>query len=197
MTPNGTDRYRGLEGLPPPVTAAVELARRFEFGNSCIPEYGRLLQVLARGKMGGVIGETGTGCGVGLAWMLSAVDESTRLVSVELDEHRAVAVTDLFRSYPNVTIVKGDWHDILRRGPFDLFYLDGGGKRAEDLAEPRELLKPGGTLVMDDFTPSDTWPPTFQGRIDTDKLHWLEHPDLRAMEFQTTGESTAIVGNLR
>ena len=40
---------------------------------------------------GGRIGETGTGCGVGLAWMLDATDESTSIVSVELDPGRAAA----------------------------------------------------------------------------------------------------------
>lgn len=32
---------------------------------------------------GGVIGETGTRCGVGLAWLASAAGPGTRLVSVE------------------------------------------------------------------------------------------------------------------
>lgn len=41
---------------------------------------GRLLQVLARGRAGGLIGETGTGCGAGRAWMASAVGLDTRLM---------------------------------------------------------------------------------------------------------------------
>jgi hypothetical protein len=55
--------------LPPLVDRAVSLARREGFGNSCRPEQGRLLFALAAGA--GVIGETGTGCGVGLAALVA------------------------------------------------------------------------------------------------------------------------------
>src|SRR2546421_333045 len=66
MSPQGTAAYDGLTDLPPLVERAVDLARRLGFANSCRPEHGRLLHALAAGA--GTIGETGTGCGVGLAW---------------------------------------------------------------------------------------------------------------------------------
>ena len=57
--------------MPPLVVRAVVLANELGFEYSCLPEQGRLLRVLAAGRAGGRIGETGTGCGVGLAWMVS------------------------------------------------------------------------------------------------------------------------------
>ena len=51
------------------VERAVTLARNEGFAYSCRPEHGRLLFALAAGAE--VIGETGTGCGVGLAWLAS------------------------------------------------------------------------------------------------------------------------------
>src|SRR4051794_33960600 len=71
MTASGTATYDGVEDLPPLVARAVALARELGFDLSSIPEQGRLLQVLARGARGGRIGETGTGAGVGVAWLAS------------------------------------------------------------------------------------------------------------------------------
>ena len=65
MSPQGTAAYDGLTDLPPLVERAVAIARREGFANSCRPEQGRLLLALAAGAQ--LIGETGTGCGVGLA----------------------------------------------------------------------------------------------------------------------------------
>src|SRR5438105_1833139 len=107
MTIGGTAAYEGETALPALVEEAVALARTRDFGYSCRPEQGRLLQVLARGRCGGIIGETGTGCGVGLAWMASAVDASTRLISIEMDVERAAAARSLFGRHPNVNILTG------------------------------------------------------------------------------------------
>ncbi|MFE5325215.1 hypothetical protein ACFRCG_02160 [Embleya sp. NPDC056575] len=68
MSLTGTDAYRDAGALPPLVRRAVEAARRHGFAFSCRPEQGRLLRVLAAGATHR-IGETGTGYGVGPAWL--------------------------------------------------------------------------------------------------------------------------------
>jgi predicted O-methyltransferase YrrM len=162
-----------------------------------------LLQVLARGRAGGVIGETGTGCGAGLAWMASAVGPETRLVSVEVDAARAAACQALFADLPNVTILHGDWRVIERHGPFDLLVLDGGGggKRDGDVpADPARLLKPSGTLVLDDFHPPlQFWPEEAAPRdeygrsITAARTHWLQHPDLFATEVRVHPQMSVVL----
>ena len=94
MSPQGTAADDGLRDLPPLVERAVGLARRLGFANSCRPEHGRLLHALAAGATR--IGETGTGCGVGLAWLASGARPGTRLVSVEIDTERAGLAASLF-----------------------------------------------------------------------------------------------------
>lgn len=163
-----------------------------------------MLQVLARGREGGTIGETGTGCGAGLAWMVSAVGPETRFVSVEVDAGRAAACQALFAHLPNVTVLQGDWRLIERHGPFDLLVLDGGGggKRADDTpADPARLLKPGGTLVLDDFHPPfEFWPEEAAPRDEYDRsttssrAHWLQHPDLFAAEVRVHPMVSTILG---
>ncbi len=195
MSVGGTAAYAGVAGLPPLVARAVGVAERLGFELSCLPEQGRLLAVLATGRRGGVIGETGTGCGVGLAWMCSAVDRSTRLVSVERDPERAAAAADLFRAEPNVTVLTGDWPDLGAHGPFDLLVLDGGGggKDGTSPADPMRFLTSAGCLVIDDFTPSAAWPPLHDGAVDTARLHWLEHPSLLATEIRTSATASTLV----
>jgi len=148
MSPQGTAAYDGLTDLPPLVERAVDLARRLGFANSCRPEHGRLRHALAAGA--GTIGETGTGCGVGLAWLASGARPGTRLASVEIDTERAGLVASLFADLPHLTVLSGDWREIYRAAPFDLLVLDGGGY----LPDPEDLLKPGGTVVVDDLTPA-------------------------------------------
>jgi predicted O-methyltransferase YrrM len=201
VAPHGTDAYAGLAGLPPLVERAVEAARRAGFANSCLPSHGRLLQVLAGGVGEGVIGETGTGAGVGLAWLASGARTGVRLVSVEQDWLTADLARSVFADVPAVTVRHGDWADLQAERPFALLALDGGGqgKGGSDRVPlaPREWLVPGGTVVMDDFTPVRGWPPHRDGRPDTARLYWLEHPDLLATQISTEPEAASIVATLK
>ncbi|MEU1736696.1 class I SAM-dependent methyltransferase [Streptosporangium sp. NPDC020145] len=191
MSLNGTDAYRGLE-LPPLVARAVELADRQGFPFSCRPEQGRLLRVLAGGASS--IAETGTGCGVGLAWLVTGAPSGATIVSVERDPGRARVTAELFADLPDVTVVHGDWTEIHGRAPYDLLVLDGGGAGKNGAAaDPARLLTPGGTLVVDDFTPARRWPILHEGEPDLVRLHWLEHPLLDAVELRLAADLAAIV----
>jgi predicted O-methyltransferase YrrM len=175
----------------------VNLARREGFTNSCRPEHGRLLFALAVGAE--VIGETGTGCGVGLAWLTAGARPSTRLVSVELDAARAERAAALFSGSPQVTVLHGDWQEIYPQGPFDLLVLDGGahGKSGAQPADPDLLLRPGGTLVIDDLTPAQDWPPRFASQVDEARMHWLDYPGLDATELRLAPDLAALVATRR
>ena len=199
VSPTGTDAYRGLTDLPPLVEKAVAAARRARFPRSCLPSHGRLLQVLAAGIGDGVIGETGTGCGVGLAWLASGARTGVRLVSAEHDWLLADVARSVFADEPAVTVVHGDWRELAAHAPFALLALDGGGqgKGPDQAISPREWLRPGGTIVMDDFTPALDWPPLHDGRPDTARLHWLEHPELLATMISTEPDAASVVAMLK
>ena len=202
MSISGTAAYAGLElgRLPPLVGAAVALARESGFGNSCLPEHGELLRVLARAvPEGGTIGETGTGCGVGLAWLAQGARPGVQLVSVERDARRAQDAGRVFADRPNVRVLACDWRGLCEYGPFDLLVLDGGGQgkgggeNAAEPVDPARWLRPGGLIVMDDFSPLTQWPPLFQGEVDTARMHWLDHPRMRATQVNVTPESSAVL----
>lgn len=180
--------------IPPLVLRAMELAERMDFKLSSIPEVGKLLQGLAGNIANGVIGETGTGCGVGSAWIINGMQPSSRLVTVDVDPDRAAAARALFADYPNVVVINGDWKELAFQGPFDMMFLDGGGKR-EEQEVAFEMLKPGGFVVLDDMTPESHWPEEWRRPDFVDEVRewWFGHPQLATVEMLTTPSTSAII----
>lgn len=146
---------------------------------------------------GSLVGETGTGTGAGLAWMASAANRGVRFISYELDPSRAAAASELFENQANVEVVCGDAASIFERGPFDLLVHDGGpgsGKSPGSTPiDPPAILRPGGTMTVDDYTPTSTWPPRFGAMVDESRVHWLEHPVLRSTEVRVAPDLAVIV----
>ncbi|MFF6874546.1 O-methyltransferase [Streptomyces sp. NPDC012474] len=182
--------------VPARVVAAERLAAEAGFEKSCIREVGMLLRAVAAAKPGGVVAESGTGSGVGTAWLHSGLGVGARLVTVERDQELARRAAGVFAGDSRVSVLTGDWRLLEPHAPFDVFFCDGGGKR-DDPGRVVELLAPGGILVLDDFTPSAEWPPRFEGEVDELRLFYLTHPDLDATEVSTTPVSSAIVAARR
>jgi predicted O-methyltransferase YrrM len=169
---------------------------RFEL--SSIPEIGRLLAMLVAQRPRGRIAEVGSGCGVGTAWIVSALGPEATVVTVESDEERAGAVARLFEDEPRVRVVFGDWHEALPpEAPFDLLFFDGGQWKRGDVAAEGEavlgLVAPGGVVVIDDMTPEALWPEEWRGKPDPVRDFWLADPRLRAVEILTTPRTAAIL----
>ncbi|MCX4453888.1 class I SAM-dependent methyltransferase [Streptomyces sp. NBC_01340] len=201
MSISGTDAHAAADPatLPPLVRHALAAARRHAFAYACRPEQGRLLHALAGGARER-IGETGTGCGVGLAWLASGAREGVRLFTVERDAERARLAAEVFADRPEVEVIHGDWRRIEEHGPYDLLVLDGGGTGktpGDDAADPAGLLTPGGTVVVDDFTPAAGWPPLHEGAPDRARLHWLEHVALDTVELRLAEDLATLVGTRR
>jgi predicted O-methyltransferase YrrM len=145
----GLPRYDAAGELPELVRAAVQASRDTGCERACIPEFGRLLRVLAAGR--GRIGETGTACGVGAAWIVSGMSPIASVVTVELDERYASAAAGALGE--TARVIAGDWTEIRRFGPFDLLFCDHGVDKG-DPGPMLELVAPGGLLVLDDLTPA-------------------------------------------
>ena len=145
MSAGGTARYADATHVPPLVVRAVVLANELGSSTPASPNRAGCCGCSPRVARGGRIGETGTGCGVGLAWMVSGAesrhDLRLRRTRRRTGDARARA---LFANHPNVTIVTGDWTAILEHGPFDLLVLDGGGAGKGDDApvDPDAIARP-------------------------------------------------------
>jgi predicted O-methyltransferase YrrM len=177
----GLPRYDAAGELPPLVRAAVQASRDTGCERACIPEFGRLLRVLAAGRAR--IGETGTACGVGAAWIASGTSPGASLVTVELDDRFAAAAAGVLGETAHV--IAGDWTEIGPHAPFDLLFCDHGVDKGNP--EPMlELVAPGGLLVLDDLTPA---------RAEGDPLRaaWAARDDATTAEVLLTQTESALL----
>jgi predicted O-methyltransferase YrrM len=149
-------------------------------GGSSLREVQQLLAVLAADRR---CTEIGTAFGEGAA----AIARTARsLVTVERDNERAAVARSRLREFGNVELIVGDWRDCLpERAPFEFVFFDGG--RFEQASDAIDLLAPGGFLVKDDLTPGV--------RVDGDPVRkfLFHHPELLAVEVQTTPSTAAVI----
>lgn len=188
------------DDVPDLVARAVAEAVALGFPFCVHPDIGRLLGVLARGvPVGGLVGETGTGTGAGLAWMVAA-NQSARFISVERDAERARAARRVFADHPQVEIVTGDAGELFSRGPFDLLVHDGGwgsGKADPRRIDPTVVLRNNGLMTIDDYTPMTVWPPRHEGVVDQARVDWLEDSRLFTTEISVTPDLSVLVCRCR
>jgi predicted O-methyltransferase YrrM len=176
---------------PPLVRRALALAAELGVEHSCTAEVGRLLHVLAGARGRTRVGEIGTGCGVGAAWMLSALAPAVPFVTVELDPTRARAAAGLLSGDGSARVLEGDWREAMpREAPFDLLFHDAVGEARPDLDGEAVvgLLAPRGLVVLDDLTPGRPL------EADPVRAFWLRHPALAATELLVAPQAAVIVG---
>ena len=125
------------------------------------PKVGALLATLAASKPRGRLLELGTGTGHGTAWLLSGMDSTSSLDSVDTDPVAvAVAQRDL-ASDRRVTFHVMDGAEFISqapRGQFDFIYADAWPGKFSHLDEALALLRPGGIYLIDDLLPQLNWP---------------------------------------
>lgn len=178
--------------LPPRVTQALDLSRRRGFVKSSRLEAGRLLQALAASRSG-TLGECGTGCGVGAAWLAAGARVGSQVVTAEVDLDLAAAVTDLFADDDSVHVIAGDWTSLHAFAPFSLLFVDARDAKQSGVDAVVDLLGPGGIVVLDDFTPTDTWPPMYEGRVDTLRERWFTDERFATVEVMVTSDASVLI----
>jgi predicted O-methyltransferase YrrM len=130
---------------------------------------GALLRLLAASKPGGRFLELGTGTGLATAWLLSGMDVSAHLTSVDVDPVVQGVARDHLRD-ERVRFVLGDGLDYVRSqqaSSFDMIFADAWPGKYEGLDETLALLKRGGLYVIDDMSPQPNWPEGHQGDVDS------------------------------
>ncbi len=131
------------------------------FTMSCEERTGSLLAVLAAARPGGRILELGTGAGVGTAWLVSGMDATASLVTVERDAAVQAMAREQLGADPRVTFVTadgGEWLEAYAAAPFDLVFADTWPGKFTHLGQALDLVAPGGTYLIDDLFPQPGWP---------------------------------------
>ena len=182
--------------VPEVVRRAFAVSRRRGYASFCRNETGRLLAALAATRHG-TLAEFGTGCGVGTAWLRSGVRDDTQILTAELDQSLAGAAAEIFRDDDQVEVVAADWSTLRGRGPFGLLFLDA---REEEHSGPdtvADLVDPGGVVVLDDFTPCESWPPLRDGRVDVLRERWLTDERFTAAEVMVAPDTAVLLATRR
>jgi predicted O-methyltransferase YrrM len=153
-------------------------------GGSSLPEVQALLRALAAGRHAA---EIGTAFGEGALAIAAA---AAGLVTVELDPDRAESARAALAGAGNVTLLVGDWRDVLPpHAPFDFVFVDGGGQETKTDPSVLDLGRRGTIFVLDDLTPGYTGP-------DPVRELWLGSDRLASAEIPTTPTTAAIVATL-
>jgi predicted O-methyltransferase YrrM len=132
------------------------------------PKVGALLATLAASKPGGRFLELGTGTGHGTAWLLSGMDRTSRLESVDTDPTVVAVAQRHLGSDTRVTFHVMDGAEFIRqaaREAFDLIYADAWPGKFSHLDETLALLRPGGIYLIDDLLPQPSWPEGHAPRV--------------------------------
>jgi predicted O-methyltransferase YrrM len=109
-------------------------------------------------------------------------------VTVELDAARAADASALFAGSDSVEVVSGDWSLARDRAPFDVLFSDGGPKRAPgDPEKLAPLVRAGGLVVLDDYTPGHA------NEEDPGRRIWLESQLYRAQELMVAPDASVIL----
>lgn len=182
--------------LPPIVSRAFDVSRRAGYVSFCRNETGRLLAALAATRTG-TLAEFGTGCGVGTAWLRSGMRDDASIVTAERDKRLAKAAQEIFVDDDRVDVLEADWSTLHERGPYSLVFLDSGDPASVRVDQVVDLLEPGGIVVLDDFTPCESWPPITYGRVDTLREEWLSDDRVTAVEVMIAPDASAVIATRR
>ncbi|WP_114558488.1 O-methyltransferase [Desertihabitans aurantiacus] len=184
-----------LPGVPSLVTKALRKSLAMGYLEATRTETGRLLATLAATRQG-TIAECGTGCGVGAAWLRSGAPSATRVLTAELEGSLAHEVADMFAG-DGIDVLHADWSALESAAPFSLLFLDASQALMSERDDVIALVEPGGMIVLDDFTPSISWPPRVHDRLDRVRSDWLADPRLTSAEVMVAPDAAVIIAVLR
>jgi predicted O-methyltransferase YrrM len=182
--------------LPEIVSRAFDVSRKRGYVSFCRNETGRLLATLAATRTG-TLAEFGTGCGVGTAWLRSGVRGEAGILTAELDPNLAEAAAEIFVDDDQVEVLAADWSTMRDRGPFSLLFLDAREPKDSGADIIIDLVEEGGIVVLDDFTPCSSWPPVYEGRVDSLREQWLTDERFTTVEVMVAPDASVLIATKR
>ena len=140
----------------------------------------------------GAVVEFGTGAGVGIAWMRHGAPASTRVVTVEPDEQLAEHARTTFAD-DDIEIICGTWEECQRIDNIGMLHVSLRNLDGLDRDEIAALLPSGAILVIDDFIPSQEWPPHDFYGVDYVRQTWLLDKRFTAVDVAVAADVSAVI----
>ena len=118
-----------LENLNPPaaLTKILEATEASGFNMASEVQTGSILRTLAASKPGGNFLEIGTGTGVGTCWILDGMDETSSLITIELEEKYSRIARQVLATDQGIKFLTGDASEFLKEfesEQFDFIFAD-------------------------------------------------------------------------
>lgn len=151
------------------------------------------MQVLTASINKGIVAEIGTGYGVGASWILSTLHKDVPFITIDNDFKKIQEITP-FISSTNIKFLHGDWTDLLKYGPFQFLFADGGKSKEQGAPLLFNSLDVGGMIMIDDLTPVEFWPDEWKDKHDNVREYWLNHPCMSSIELRVTPRNAVIIG---
>lgn len=158
-----------LAKYPPALKHILADPQAMGFTMASEPRVGSLLATLAASKPGGRFLELGTGTGDGTAWILSGMDETSHLDTVENDPQVARVAKRHLGSDKRVMFHDVDGADFVEGclpGWYDFIYADTWPGKYTHLDETLALLRVGGLYIVDDLLPQANWPAGHEEKVE-------------------------------
>ena len=183
--------------LPAVVSRAFDVSRRHGYVSFCRNETGRLLATLAATRQG-TLAEFGTGTGVGTAWLRSGIRNGAKILTAELDSKLAGAAAEIFSDDEQVEVRGRRLVDSAR--PRARSHCSSSTRVSPRTAAPTPSstsIEPGGVVVLDDFTPCESWPPVYGGRVDVLREQWLTDDRFTTVEVMVAPDTSVLIATKR
>ena len=145
--------------------ATAELG--FPMGSA--PEVGALLATLVASRPAGSFLELGTGTGLASAWMLSGMDATSTLTTIDSDSSLVAVAEQYLGSDLRIRCHCGDGGAFLvaaQPDSYDLIFADAWPGKFTHLDEAIRALRPGGLYVIDDLLPQPNWPDDHPSKVE-------------------------------
>ncbi|HKV42971.1 MAG TPA: class I SAM-dependent methyltransferase, partial [Blastocatellia bacterium] len=158
-----------LSRIPAQVRDIERETKELGFTMASDTRTGALLRTLAATKPGGAFLELGTGTGLGTAWILAGMDQSSHLLTVDNDEQVVSIARKYLGSDSRAVFNIADGAQFLesisdRR--FDFIFADTWAGKYDHLESALRLLSPGAFYIIDDMSPVDSWPEGHARKVD-------------------------------
>jgi predicted O-methyltransferase YrrM len=138
-----------------------EASQKLNFNMPSDLKTGSLLRTLSASKPTGHFLDIGTGTGLSLAWIAEGANETSRIISIDINAEFQQVAIDTFAEDQRISIVCADgneWLTFYDGEQFDLIFADAMPGKFDMLDQTLALVKLGGFYLIDDLLPQPNWP---------------------------------------
>lgn len=155
--------------VPELYTQIIEASGKLQFNMPSDLKTGSLLRTLSASKPSGHFLDIGTGTGLSLAWIAEGANETSRIISIDINAVFQQVAIESFAGDQRISIVCADgneWLTFYDGEQFDLIFADAMPGKFDVLEQTLSLVKVGGFYLIDDLLPQPNWPEGHPAKVE-------------------------------